>query len=192
MKKLIFYLLIVLSFSSISSWAQSDTAAKSFDISPNIIEKLDADQLLELAKEQERLKQEYETAMAEKFGVNGQDLINDMIPSEFTMVFFAILFLSFLIAILVIPFYFNQRKEKMRFNLFNKLIDNNKDLPTELLTPDKKGRSDLHKSIVLICIGVSIGLFLYLMKLEKNYWTIGIIPTVIGLGYFLSSMLDKK
>lgn len=192
MKKLIFPLLILLSFSMLSVHAQSDSIAKSLGIAPEIIEKLDGDQLLELVKEKERLKQEHETAMAEKFGVNGQEIINDIMPSEFTIVLSTIIFFAFLIMLVVVPFYFNQRKSKMRFNLFSKLIDNNKDIPQELLLSDKKPRTDLHKSIILICIGISVGLFLYILKLEKSYWTIGLIPTIIGIGYFLSYKFDKK
>jgi Domain of unknown function (DUF6249) len=192
MKKLIFSLLILLSFSSIPSQAQSDSVAKSFDIAPGIMEKLDGDQLLELVKEKERLKQEHETAMAEKFGVSGPELLNEIMPSEFIVVLAFIIFFSFLIMLVIIPFYFNQRKAKLRSDLFAKLIDSNKDIPKELLLPDKKPRTDLHKSIILICIGISVGLFLFLLKLENNYWTIGLIPTIIGVGYFLSYKFGNK
>jgi len=57
---------------------------------------------------------------------------------------------------------------------------------------EKKARSDLHRSIILISLGISVGLFLYLLKLEQSYWTIGLIPTIIGLGYFLSFKFDKS
>ncbi len=175
-----------------SSFGQTDSIAKSFEIAPEIIEKLSSEQLLDLVKENERLKQEHETAMAEKFGVNGHDLFNDMMPSEFTMVLSTIIFLAFIISLVVVPFYFSQRKSIMRFNLFSKLIDTNKDIPKELLMSDKKVRTDLHKSIILICIGVSIGLFLFLLKLENSYWTVGLIPTIIGIGYLVSYILDKQ
>lgn len=192
MKKLIFLLVIMLSINSLSTYAKSDSIAKSYGITPEIIEKLNGQQLLELVKEKERLKQEHETAMAMKFGVNGREIIKDVMPSEFAMVLFVILFLTFLTMLVVIPFYFNQRKSKARFDLFTKLIDNNKDIPKELLLPDKKPRTDLHKSIILISIGISVGLFLFLLKLDKSYWTIGLIPTIIGIGYFLSYMFENK
>jgi hypothetical protein len=50
----------------------------------------------------------------------------------------------------------------------------------------------MHRSIILISIGVSIGLFLYLLKLENSYWTIGLIPAIIGIGYLISFILEKK
>lgn len=192
MKKLLFSLLIMFSLTGFSTYAQSDSIAKSYGIAPEIIEKLNGEQLLELVKEKERLRQEHETAMAEKFGVNGQDFIKNLMPSGFVMVSTTIVFFAFLIMLFVVPFYFNQRKSKMRFNLFSKLIDNNKDIPKEFLLPDKKPRTDLHKAIILVSIGLSVGLFLYLLKLEKSYWTIGLIPTIIGIGYFLSFILDKN
>ena len=192
MKKLVILSLSVFCFTTFTLLGQTDTTSKSFDIAPEIIEKLDGEQLLELAKEKEKLKQEHETAMAEKFGVNGQEMINDLMPSEFTIVLSTIFFFVFLVSLFIIPFYFNQRKSKMRFNLLSKLVDKDKEIPHELLIQSKKNRSDLHKSIILISIGSGVCLFLFLLKLEKSYWTIGLIPTIIGLGYLISSVLEKK
>ncbi len=192
MKKLMLSLFILLSVSILSIQAQNDSVVKSIELSPEIIEKLSSDQLLELVKEKERLKQEHETAIAEKFAFNPQELINDMLPSEFTIVLSTIIFFAFLISLIIVPFYFNQRKSRMRFDLLSKLVDKDKEIPSELLIQNKIIRSDLHKSIILISIGIGIGLFLYLLNLEKSYWTIGLIPTIIGTGYLISFVLEKK
>jgi hypothetical protein len=192
MKKLMMFLLILLSFSILSTHAQNDSTAKSLELSKEVIDKLSSEQILELAKEKERLKFEHEAAMAEKFGVNGQELMNDMIPSEFTMVISILIFFCFLIMLVAIPFYFNQRKSRSRINLLGKFIDKDKDIPKELMLSEKKARSDLHRAIILISLGISVGLFLYLLKLEESYWTIGLIPTIIGIGYFLSFKFDKS
>jgi hypothetical protein len=192
MKKLILSLFVLLSVSILSIQAQNDSIARAIELSPEIIEQLSSDQLLELAKEKQRLKQEHETAMAEKFGVNAQDLVKDMMPSEFTIVLYSIIFFAFLISLIIVPFYFNQLKSKMRYNLLSKLVDKNKEIPSELLIQNKKIRSDLHKSIILISVGIGIGIFLYLLNLEKSYWTIGLIPTIIGIGYLISFVLEKK
>jgi hypothetical protein len=93
--------------------------------------------------------------------------------------------------LVIVPFYFNQRKSKSRFILFGKFIDKDKDIPKELMQSEKKTRTDLHRGIILISLGLSVGLFLYLLKLEENYWTIGLIPTIIGIGYFLSFKFAK-
>jgi hypothetical protein len=192
MKKLMLLLFILLSYPVLSSHAQNDTIPKSLELSEEVLDKLSSEQILELAKEKERLKFEHDAAMAEKFGVNGQELINDMIPSEFTMVLTVVIFFAFLIMLVTIPFYFNQRKSRSRLNLLGKFIDKDKDIPKELMLSEKKARSDLHRAIILISLGVSVGLFLYLLKLEQSYWTIGLIPTIIGLGYFLSFKFDKS
>lgn len=192
MKKLMLFLIILLSFSVLSSRAQNDTTTKTLELNQEVLDKLSSEQILELAKEKERLKFEYDAAMAEKFGVNGQEIINDMIPSEFTMVLFMVIFFSFLITLVAIPFYFNQRKSRSRINLLSKFIEKDKEIPKELILSEKKARSDLHRAIILISVGFSVGLFLYLLKLEESYWTIGLIPTIIGIGYFLSFKFDKS
>lgn len=193
MKKLMLSLFILLSVSILSSQAQNDSIAKSLELTPEVIEKLSSDQIFELAKEKEKLKLkfEHEKAMAEKYAVNPQEFINGLMPSEFTMVFSSIIFFAFLIMLVVIPFYFNQRKSKSRLNLLSKFIDKDKDIPKELMLSEKKTRSDLHRAIILISLGLSVGLFLYLLKFEESYWTIGLIPTIIGIGYFLSFKFDK-
>ena len=99
MKKLILSLFVLLSVSILSIQAQNDSIARAIELSPEIIEQLSSDQLLELAKEKQRLKQEHETAMAEKFGVNAQDLVKDMMPSEFTIVLYKQFTWDFLILI---------------------------------------------------------------------------------------------
>ena len=188
MKKIMLSLFILLSVSILSIQAQNDSIAKSLELTPEVIEKLSSDQILELAKEKEKLKFEHEKAMAEKFGVNPKDFM----PSGFKIVFFPLFFFSFLIMLVVIPFYFNQKKSKARLNLLGKFIDKDKDIPKELMLPEKRTRSDLRRAIILISLGLSVGLFLYLLKLEENYWTISLIPTIIGIGYFLSFKFVKN
>lgn len=191
MKKLMFSLFILLSISFLSTQAQNDSIAKSLELTPEVVEKLNSDQLFELAKEKEKLKYEHEKEMAEKYAVNPQEFVDDLLPSEFTIIFAFVIFLFFLILLVIIPFYFNQRKSNSRINVISKLIDKDKDIPKELMLSEKKTRSDLHRAIILISLGLSVGLFLYLLKLEQSYWTIGAIPTIIGIGYFLSFKFDK-
>ncbi len=192
MKKIMLSLFILLSVSILSTQAQNDSIAKSLELTPEVIEKLSSDQILELAKEKEKLKFEHEKAMAEKFAVNPQEIINDFMPSEFTMIFSSVIFFAFLIMLVVIPFYFNQRKSKSKLDLLGKFIDKDKDIPKELMFSEKKTRSDLRRAIILISLGLSVGLFLYLLKLEESYWTIALIPTIIGIGYFLSFKFVKN
>jgi len=191
MKKLMLSLFMLLSVSILSIQAQNDSIAKSLELPPAAIEKLSSDQILELAKEKEKLKFEHERALAEKGMELPQKLIKEMMPSEFVMVISSIFFLAFLLMLVIIPFYFNQRNSKTKFNLLSKIIDKDKDIPKELLSLEKKPRSDLHKAIILISLGLSVGLFLFVLNLEKSYWTIGLIPTIIGIGYFISFKFDK-
>ena len=191
MKKLMLSLFILLSVSILSTQAQNDSIAESLDLTPEVIEKLSSDQLLELAKEKEKLKYEYDQALAEKGMELPQRIIKEAMPSGFVMILSTLFFLAFILMLVIIPFYFNQRKSKSRLNLLGKFIDKDKDIPKELMLPEKKTHSDLRKAIILISLGLSVGLFLYLLKLEKSFWTIGLIPTIIGIGYFLSFKFVK-
>ena len=191
MKRLVMFLFMLLSVTMLPSQAQNDSIAKSLGISPAAIEKLSSSQILELAKESERLKFEHEAAMAEKFAVNPQDILKDVMPSEFVMGFAMVIFFTFLLMLLFIPFYFNQRKSKSRTNLLAMFIEKDKDIPKELMLSERKSRSDLHRAIILISLGLSVGLFLFLLKLEGSYWTVGLIPIIIGIGYFLSFKFAK-
>ncbi|OFX86561.1 MAG: hypothetical protein A2W99_15600 [Bacteroidetes bacterium GWF2_33_16] len=200
MKKSTLLLCILLSISILPIYAQNDSTIKSLELTPQILEKLSSDQILDLIKEKERLKYEHEKAMAEKFAVNPQvlldnllvgtaDAANKIMPSESLIFFFLVIFFIFLLMLVFIPFYFNQRKSNRRLEMLNKYLD--KDISKELMQLELETRSDLHKGIILISLGLSISLALYLINPEKSFWTIGIIPTIIGIGYFITFIVDK-
>jgi len=192
MKKLILSLFILLSISFLSTQAQNDSIVKSLELTPEVIEKLSSDQILELAKEKEKLKYENDRALAEKGMELPQKIFKEIMPSDFVMLISSLFFLAFLLMLVIIPFYFNQRKSKSRLNLLGKFIDKDKDIPKELMFSEKEPRSDLRRAIILISLGLSVGLFLYLLNLEKSFWTIGLIPIIIGIGYFLSFKFVKN
>jgi len=63
-----------------------------------------------------------------------------------------------------------------------------------LLSPTLKRttRSDFHKGIILIALGLGIGIVILALKIKNNYWTIGLIPIFIGIGYLISHKFDKQ
>ncbi len=100
----------------------------------------------------------------------------------------------FLLIVLYIPFYINLKKAKMRQSIINNLIEKGKEIPNELLSPTvkKNVRSDFHKGIILIALGLSLCLVLFVLKVTNNYWTIGLIPLLIGIGYLISFKFDNR
>ena len=99
---------------------------------------------------------------------------------------------SFFLILISIPFYFNHKKIKERQLIINNLIDKGHEIPKELITrPSVNYRSDFHKGVILIALGMSVVIVLLSVKIENNYWTIGLIPMFIGIAYLVSFKFDK-
>ncbi len=45
--------------------------------------------------------------------------------------------------------------------------------------------------VVTLLVGISVGVFLYLMETEKNAWAVGLVPAGVGVALLLSAMLIK-
>ena len=113
--------------------------------------------------------------------------------SEFTATIWSILIGIFILSLFAIPYYFNLKKAKARQQIISKLIEKDRDIPKELLSkPQKTRRSDLHKGIVLIAFGLSLCIVIFILRIHSNFWTIGLIPIFIGLGYVISFKLDHS
>jgi hypothetical protein len=53
------------------------------------------------------------------------------------------------------------------------------------------GRTDFHKGVILIALGISVVIVLFSLKIANNYWTVGLIPMLIGIAYLVSFKFDK-
>jgi len=100
---------------------------------------------------------------------------------------------TFFLILISIPFYFNYRRIKLRQQVISNLIEKGQEIPKELLSrPSVPGRSDLHKGIILIGLGISIIIVLLSLNISNNYWTAGFIPLLLGIAYLISFKLDER
>jgi uncharacterized protein DUF6249 len=58
-------------------------------------------------------------------------------------------------------------------------------------SPLRRYHALLIGGVVTLLVGISIGVFLYLMETEKNAWAVGLIPAAVGVALLLSAMLIK-
>jgi hypothetical protein len=171
------------------SYGQSnlrDSLQSDLKLSDEVLKKLDNKDIVEIIKFKEKLQNDNE--MAVKFAVDPSKFISNFIPVM------PIILFTFILTVLFIPIFFNYKKAKGRQLIINNLIEKGKDIPQELLMPQPKtSRSDFHKGVILICFGLSIIVVLLLINIPVGikFWTIGLIPLFIGIGYLISFKLDK-
>ena len=192
MKKMsLCFLVLVASFmlamQSFGQNHQSDSIKTDLNLSSEVVKKLDSKEIVEIIKFREKLVHDKE--MATKFAVDPSKMIGNFIP------LMPIIFFTFILLVLTIPFYFNYKKTKGRQLIINNLIEKGQEIPQELLFPQvKTSRSDLQKGIILISFGLSICIVLLSIKIpvNLNLWTLGLIPLFIGIGYLVSFKLNKS
>jgi predicted PurR-regulated permease PerM len=195
MRKMKFYLMVLFAcfILAIQLNGQNDSAKIDLNLSSDVVKKLDANDIIEIIKYKEKLVHEKE--MAEKYADPGNigKIVKGLMPSEFSMTIWTILTFAFVLLLITIPFYFNLKKTKGRQQIINDLIEKGREIPKELISASvKSGRSDFHKGVILIALGLSISIVLFVLKVANNYWTIGLIPTFIGIGYLISFKFDNS
>lgn len=164
---------------------QRDSVKTDLNLSSEVVKKLDSKDIVEIIKYREQLAQEKELANAK--------MKLPAMTDDFTATIWVILIILLVISPFAIPYYFNLKKAKGRQQIILNLIAKDKDIPNELLVaPKKTRRSDLHKGIILIAFGLSLGIFVFILKIHNNFWTIGLIPVFIGIGYLISFKLDRS
>jgi hypothetical protein len=113
-------------------------------------------------------------------------------PSAMNISIWIFMSWSFFLILISIPFYFNYRRIKIRQQIIHDMIDKGHDIPKELLTrPAVPGRSDFHKGVILIGFGISCIIVLLSFRITNNYWTVGLIPLILGIAYLVSFKFDE-
>jgi hypothetical protein len=191
MKKMRFLLFVLITsvFVVTISYGQNslnDSLKSDLKLSNEVLKKLDSKDIVEILKFKEKLQNDKEVAA--KYAVDPSKFIHNFIP------IMPIILFTFILMILFIPFFFNYKKTKGRQLIINNLIEKGQEIPKELLLPQvKTSRSDFHNGIILISFGLSISIVLLSIKIPVNihFWTLGLIPLFIGIGYLVSFQLDK-
>jgi len=168
---------------------QHDSVKTNLNLSDEVVKKLDNKDIVEIIKYREKLAQEKELANA--------TMHLPALTSELTATIWSILIGLFLLCPFIIPYYFNLKKAKGRQQIILKLIEKDKDIPTELFANPKKSQksagSDLRKGIILIAFGLSLCIAVFIIfRVHSNFWTIGLIPLFLGIAYIISFRLDHS
>jgi hypothetical protein len=71
-----------------------------------------------------------------------------------------------------------------------RLVEKGLPVPTELMLPPPRERSDLRRGVLLIALGLGLGAFF--LAMDNSAWSVGAIPLFIGLGYLLSWKLEQR
>lgn len=200
MKKMKFYCLVVLASFILASQSfgqksQIDSLKTDLNLSSEVVKKLDNKELVEIIKYREKLNQQKVVHSELNYTPNEWKLTY---YQDFETAFYTFFAFIFVLLLITIPFYFNLKKAKGRQQIINNLIERGQEIPKELISsPIKTGRpdvsvrrSDFHKGVILICLGLSLCIVLMVLKIANNYWTIGLIPMFIGIGYVISFKFD--
>lgn len=169
---------------------QRDSVKTDLNLSAEVVKKLDSKEIVEIIKYREKLARETELANAK---MHLRDPNVNMIE-ESTATIWSILFVLFILSLFVIPYYFSLKRAKGRQQIILTLIEKDRDIPKELLAkPTKPGRSDVHKGTLLIAFGLGLCIVAFtFLRVHYYFWTIGLIPLFLGIGYVISSRLDHS
>jgi len=186
---LVLFASFIFASQSFGQSSQIDSVKTNLNLSSEVVSKLDNKDIVEIIKSREKIAQEKEMAKAE------MDLPN--LTSEFTATIWIILIGIFIFSLFALPQYFNSQKAKARQQIIAKLIEKDREIPEELLDnsktkKQKNKRSDLHKGIVITAFGLSISIVIFVLQIQNNFWTIGLIPVFIGIGYIISFKLNDS
>jgi hypothetical protein len=187
MKKISIYFLVLFAslFIALQSFGQSDSIKINLNISGEVLKKLDSKDIVEIIKFKEKLALDEEMAAKAKVPTKFE-------PNAISITIWILMSWSFFLILISIPFYFNHKKIKQRQLIINSLIEKGQQIPEELIAPSSKSvRSDFHKGVILIALGVSVVIVLLSLKIANNFWTIGLIPMLIGISYLVSFKFDK-
>ncbi len=87
--------------------------------------------------------------------------------------------------------FFRYRDNQNLYQIVNNMVDKGMEIPTHLLQLQikKAPRSDLHKGLILISLGLGIACFLKIQG--GDGWSLGIIPLFIGIAYLIIWKLES-
>ncbi|MBR5844596.1 MAG: hypothetical protein IKY75_08505 [Bacteroidaceae bacterium] len=128
-----------------------------------------------------------------------QELDNKSIASntteEVVQLMVPISFFLFVILIVWICCHISYRKQRDRYRIIEKAIENGQEIPEGLFDEPKKGRKQwtatLRQAIVFIAIGIGLAIFGETIGVEE-ITSIATIPGIIGLGYLVVTFIERR
>ncbi len=110
-----------------------------------------------------------------------------------TIVFLAIFGTPVMIVGLIM--YFSFSKSRAMHRTVRMMVEKGQPVPEALLNPPPviRQRSDLRRGITLVMVGLGLMVFFGAVNdWEGGAWSLGFIPFLIGVGYFLVWILDAR
>jgi hypothetical protein len=99
------------------------------------------------------------------------------------------------VLIVAVIMYFGFSKGRMMHRTVRLLVEKGQPVPEALLNPPpaQRQRSEMRRGVVLVMVGLGLTLFLgAVSEWESGWWTLGIIPFLIGAGYLLVWKLEGR
>ena len=190
MKKLLI-LIFILFFGVLCKAQTSQDSLVINQLTKEVVEKLSNDELIHLIKDMEAMK--YNSGIT--FGDNQTNFIAQQFANtafvKGIIISIIVSMLLFIILLISLPFYFNLKKTKSFHKMISGFTEKGQEIPKELIMSVSQTKSDLHKSIILISTGIAVLLALIVLIDHGRIWAIGIIPIIIGIGYFIASRTAK-
>jgi hypothetical protein len=188
MKKLVLILMACCIVTIIYANSSQDSVPN-LQISKEVVEKLSNEELIQLIKDVEYIKSTHNI----KFTDDKKNFALQHLSSRDFVKGFIISLMIFIISLISIAFFFNYIKTKSFHRLINSFIARDKEIPSNIVLSTYKTRSDLQKSIILIAVGFAVAIVLPILEIGEadRIWSIGLIPGIIGIGYFVSSRFDR-
>lgn len=105
---------------------------------------------------------------------------------------------TFFVSIIVIiwlALMYSQRKQRERYRILEKAIDNGQSIPEGLFDEPKNGRhlwvNTLRTALIYLSLGIGAALFGWIID-ERVIIAIACIPATIGLGYLCVSLIERR
>ncbi len=125
--------------------------------------------------------------------LDAQSINSDTIE-EVSQLFIPISFFAFIILIIWIINHISYRKQRDRYHIIEKAIDNGQAIPEGLFDEPKKAKkrwtNTLRQAIIYLAIGIGVAIFGNTID-EETITAIAVIPGVIGAGYLLIALIER-
>jgi hypothetical protein len=163
----------------------SAAATGEHGITPQIAGKLSGEQIVKAMKD----LQDFRLHQKELENKGNPAVSGTIVPIVAVGSFFTTITL-----VVLIPVFLQFRRNRLMHETMRNMVEKGMEIPTALLVPPEKPKSDLRRGIIGVSSGIGIILFFLALNGfgDKNPWAIGLIPLAIGIGYIVVWKLENK
>lgn len=161
-----------------TSAAEAPPAATEVDLSPSIVEKLSAEQIVQILDSREKTR---------RAAVQGDDSESPAVEIVVPVALFLMI-----VGVVFVALYFRYRRDRHLHDTLRAMIDKGVQIPVELFAPQRPKHLDLRRGLVLVSAGLGLCIFLALLPdVPPGVWACGLIPLLMGLGYLAAWRLQR-